>query len=153
MEFQQIKELIKLVNDTDLTDVEIKTDDLKITIKREKELIIQPQVMTQMAQPQNQVEVVQQDAVSGDNAPIIEDENVYIITSPIVGTFYASPSPEADCYVQKGDTVKAGDTLCIIEAMKLMNDIEADVAGEIIDILVDNEDPVEYGQPLFKIRI
>ncbi len=78
--------------------------------------------------------------------------NVHVVKSPIVGTFYASPSPEAEPFVTVGARVEAGQTLCIIEAMKLMNEIEADVAGEVVQILVENGHPVEYGEPLFGIR-
>jgi acetyl-CoA carboxylase biotin carboxyl carrier protein len=82
----------------------------------------------------------------------VDDPNIYIVTSPIVGTYYASSSPEADAFAKVGDVVKADQTICIIEAMKLMNEIEAEVSGEIVEILAKNEEPVEYGQTLFKIR-
>jgi acetyl-CoA carboxylase biotin carboxyl carrier protein len=84
-----------------------------------------------------------------NNTP--QEENVFTVKSPLVGTFYESSSPEVKAFVKVGDQVKAGDTLCIIEAMKLMNEIEAEVGGKIIEILVSNEGPVEYGQPLYKI--
>ena len=80
------------------------------------------------------------------------DEGVEIIKSPIVGSFYEAASPGAPPFVKRGDTVKPGQVLCIVEAMKLMNEIEAEEAGEIVDILVSNGQPVEFGQPLFKIR-
>lgn len=83
-------------------------------------------------------------------APAATDE--HIIKSPIVGTFYAGPSPDAGPFVRAGDVVEAGQTVCIIEAMKLMNEIEADVAGEIVRVLVENAQPVEYGEPLFAMR-
>ncbi|HEX4075271.1 MAG TPA: acetyl-CoA carboxylase biotin carboxyl carrier protein [Candidatus Acidoferrales bacterium] len=78
--------------------------------------------------------------------------NVHVIKSPIVGTYYSSPSPEAESFVTVGARVEAGQTLCIIEAMKLMNEIESDVAGEVVQVLVENGHPVEYGEPLFRIR-
>ena len=81
-----------------------------------------------------------------------ESEDETYITSPIVGTFYSAPSPEAKAFVKVGDRVKAGQTVCILEAMKLMNDIESDFDGEVAEILVENGQPVEYGQPLFVIR-
>jgi acetyl-CoA carboxylase biotin carboxyl carrier protein len=83
-------------------------------------------------------------------APV--DDGLIVIESPMVGTFYRSPSPDKDSYVEVGSTVKLGDTLCIVEAMKLMNEIEADVGGTIAEILVENAQPVQFGQPLFKIR-
>jgi acetyl-CoA carboxylase biotin carboxyl carrier protein len=80
------------------------------------------------------------------------DEELHIIKSPIVGTFYSAPSPEADSYVNQGDKIRTGQVVCIVEAMKLMNEIESDVAGEVVRVLVENKQPVEYGQPLFSIR-
>jgi acetyl-CoA carboxylase biotin carboxyl carrier protein len=79
-------------------------------------------------------------------------DDLHVIKSPIVGTFYAAPNPEAGPFVKVGDTVKAGQTVCIIEAMKLMNEIEADISGEVARILVENGQPVEYGEPLFALR-
>jgi acetyl-CoA carboxylase biotin carboxyl carrier protein len=87
------------------------------------------------------------------SAPPDHAENVHIIKSPIVGTFYAAPSPEAEPFVTLGASVEAGEVLCIIEAMKLMNEIESDVAGEVVRIHVENGKPVEYGAPLFDIRV
>jgi acetyl-CoA carboxylase biotin carboxyl carrier protein len=79
-------------------------------------------------------------------------ENLHIVKSPIVGTFYSSPSPETPSFVKTGDTVREGQVLCIVEAMKLMNEIEADAAGEVVEVLAENGEPVEYGQGLFSIR-
>jgi acetyl-CoA carboxylase biotin carboxyl carrier protein len=84
--------------------------------------------------------------------PASPTENFYIIKSPIVGTFYAGPNPESESYVKMGDIVEAGRTVCIIEAMKLMNEIETDISGEVVQILVENGQPVEYGEPLFALR-
>ena len=81
-----------------------------------------------------------------------DSDDVYIVKSPIVGVFYASPSPDSDAFVKIGDTVKKDQALCIIEAMKIMNEIQSEESGEVIEILVENEDIVEYGQPLMKIR-
>ncbi|MGH9781336.1 MAG: acetyl-CoA carboxylase biotin carboxyl carrier protein [Candidatus Acidiferrales bacterium] len=87
-----------------------------------------------------------------DSSPQPIDENLHVIKSPIVGTFYSSPTPGADAFVRPGDHVDAGRVLCIIEAMKLMNEIEADVAGEVMRVFVENGQPVEYGEPLFAIH-
>ncbi len=81
-----------------------------------------------------------------------EEPNLHIIKSPMVGTFYRAPSPDAPPYVDVGDRIKKGDVVCIIEAMKIMNEIESDVKGEIVEVLISNEEPVEYNQPLFKVR-
>jgi acetyl-CoA carboxylase biotin carboxyl carrier protein len=81
-----------------------------------------------------------------------EEENLHAITSPIVGTFYRAPNPDADPYVKVGDIVEQGQTLCIVEAMKLMNEIEADVSGTVVKVVPENEEPVEYGAELFLVR-
>ncbi len=81
-----------------------------------------------------------------------EESHLHIIKSPMVGTFYRAPSPDAPPYVDIGDRIKKGDVVCIIEAMKIMNEIESDVKGEIVEVLISNEEPVEYNQPLFKVR-
>jgi acetyl-CoA carboxylase biotin carboxyl carrier protein len=92
-------------------------------------------------------------AESATPAPMASPaDDLHVIKSPIVGTFYAAPNPEAGPFVKVGDTVKAGQTVCIIEAMKLMNEIEADTSGEVVRILVENGQPVEYGEPLFALR-
>jgi acetyl-CoA carboxylase biotin carboxyl carrier protein len=85
-------------------------------------------------------------------APVVEEEKLHIIKSPIVGTFYESPSPGSSAFVSNGDSIEKGQVICIVEAMKLMNEIEADASGEIVKRLVSNGQPVEYGQPLFAIR-
>ena len=90
--------------------------------------------------------------VPAAQAPVEEEENLHIVKSPIVGTFYESPSPGSSVFVSNGDHVEKGQVLCIVEAMKLMNEIESDAAGEIVKRLVVNGQPVEYGQPLFAIR-
>ena len=95
-----------------------------------------------------------EDVETGPEAPAASpvEDGLHVIKSPIVGTFYASPSPEAGPFVSEGDSVRVGQVVCIVEAMKLMNEIEADVAGEVVRVLVENKQPVEYGQPLFSIR-
>ena len=91
-------------------------------------------------------------AASEPDRPVVERAEEHIVKSPIVGTFYAGPSPEAGPFVRVGDSVQAGQTVCIIEAMKLMNEIEADISGEVARVLVENGQPVEYGEPLFALR-
>lgn len=93
-----------------------------------------------------------QEAAVEASSPVVDDANFLTIDSPIVGTFYDSPSPDAEAYVKVGSKVKKGDVVCIIEAMKLMNEIEAEVEGEIVEILTSNEGPVEYGQALYKVK-
>ena len=108
-------------------------------------------VNTPVQAPAAQVATTVADASQHVSEPVVEG-NFKTIDSPIVGTFYNAPSPDADIYVKVGDVVKKGDIVCIVEAMKLMNEIEAECDGEIVEILVTNEGPVEYGQPLFKLK-
>ncbi|MCT4542714.1 MAG: acetyl-CoA carboxylase biotin carboxyl carrier protein [Vallitalea sp.] len=153
MEFENIKELITLVSDKGLTRVDIEKEGFKISIRKENKKIIksgeepcvtEQKVIEQTVNVQNE---------SDNSVDIItENEDAIIVKSPIVGTFYSAPGPDEEDYVKLGDKVSKGSTLCIIEAMKLMNDIESEASGEIVDILVKNEEIVEYGQPLFKIR-
>ncbi len=141
MELEDLKELIEYLKDTDITEISMEKDGVKIKIKREK--FLSPVEISQ------QKFVSQQEKVLGK---IEEEARVITVTSPIVGTFYRSPSPEADPFVEVGSKVKKGQVLCIIEAMKLMNEIESDVDGIVIKILVENGQPVEYGEPLFLIE-
>lgn len=156
MDFNFIKRLVQLVDSSTVTELEIEEKETKIKISRkgftgapaEAVVIQQPQAYHPVPQPQT---ISKPETVSA--AVASEDENLHSVLSPIVGTFYRSPSPDAESFVQVGDTVSAGTTLCIIEAMKLMNEIESDVNGKIVKILVENGKPVEYNQPLFLIKV
>lgn len=160
MEFKDIKELIMMIDKTSINEVEIKENDLKIRISKEKQIVTQaPQMVSVLSESQNQEvafshksEIVQSPEVSKAETKPAEDENMFIVKSPIVGTFYGSPSPDSDDYVSVGSKVKAGDVVCIVEAMKIMNEIKSEVDGEVYEILVENEDIVEYNQPLMIIR-
>ncbi|WP_246552503.1 acetyl-CoA carboxylase biotin carboxyl carrier protein [Vallitalea pronyensis] len=156
MKFEQIKELIELVDEKKLTRIDIEEEDFKITIRKEYPKVvastgdadvqpvpsIQPVIQQVSVEPGSQVTTNELEA----------DENLFVVESPMVGTFYSAKSPEAEDFVKVGDQVTEGATLCIIEAMKLMNDIDAEVSGQVVEILVKNEEPVEYGQPLFKLK-
>ena len=118
---------------------------------------IMPQMMPSIAPPVAAAEPLKPEPKPEKTPPVEEkkeeiDKNVVEITSPMVGTFYRSPSPESPPYVQIGDRVNSDTILCIVEAMKLINEIKAELCGTIVDILVENGQPVEYGQPMFKIR-
>lgn len=154
MKFENIKELINIVSEKDLTRVDIEKEGFKISIRKENKTIVASdrELSVNSAAITQQSPVVKQSEVNDDSNVDIEDEDTVVIKSPIVGTFYSAPSPDEEDYVKLGDKVTKGKTLCIIEAMKLMNDIEADVSGEVVDILVENEEIVEYNQPLFKIK-
>lgn len=157
---KEIKELIKTLDDSSLTNLEIRGENgEKLVIKKEspKEITVAPAL--QPVIPQAVAPAPQAAAAPAEQAPQAEaaptkdnDDNCRVITSPMVGVFYTSPSPEADAYVSVGQTVKTGDVVCIIEAMKLMNEIPATESGTIVEVCVSNGDIVEYGQPLFKIR-
>jgi len=143
MELEDLKQLIELLKETDITEIQVEKEGTKVKIKREKFF----QSLEIAAQKESSL---QESALKKE----IEDETQRLITvtSPIVGTFYRSPSPEAPIFVETGLRVKKGQVLCIIEAMKLMNEIESEVDGILLKALVENGQPVEYGEPLFLIE-
>lgn len=154
MEIKNIIELMKAVSENGLTCFELEQGDTRITMKREKKTILQ----TEMAVQEIPVSLTSEEASPAENnvsEKAAAMENVHsdrIVMSPLVGTFYSSPAPDADDYVKVGDHVKKGQVIGIVEAMKLMNEIESDYDGVVEAILVKNEETVEYGQPLFRIR-
>jgi acetyl-CoA carboxylase biotin carboxyl carrier protein len=143
MELEDLKELIELLKETDITEILVEKEGTKVKIKREK-FFQSLDITTQ------KTHVVQETPVIKE----IEEETQRLITvtSPIVGTFYRSPTPEASVFVETGLKVRKGQVLCIIEAMKLMNEIESEVDGILVKALVENGQPVEYGEPLFLIE-
>ena len=149
MKIKEIQEIINFIKKSDLDDVSIETENIKIRVKKNNgniTTIEQPKVLKTEIQPQ---------------APPVEKKiseekkektsNNIIIKSPMIGTFYRSPNPESDPFVNEGDSIKVGQTICIVEAMKLFNDIESEFSGKIVKILVDDNSPVEYDQPLFEV--
>lgn len=143
MEIEDLKKLMGLLKDSDITELQIEKDGTKIKIRREKffaPLEIQPQIQEKKE--------IKKEAVPESEA----EGGLVTITSPIVGTFYLTPSPEAEPFVTVGSRIKKGQVICIIEAMKLMNEIESEVDGVIVKILVENGHPVEYGEPLFLVE-
>ncbi len=136
----QLRELIRILDESNLTEIEVEHDDDRIRVRRDPAPAVGPISHS----------VAPADATSSAPAPA-EPEGDFV-TSPFVGTFYRAPSPEADSFVEIGDTVIPGQVLCIVEAMKLMNEIEAEVAGTIVEVLVENGKPVEYGDKLFRIE-
>ena len=157
MNFKQIQQLIKFVSKTDVAEVNIENNNFKINIKGNSksnsepvtQIIQQAPTVTPTVQPV-QPEPVQK-SLSTSNKETNSD-NYHTIKSPIIGTFYRKPSPDKDVFVNVGDTVGEGDVLCVIEAMKLFNEIESDVSGKIVKILVEDASPVEFDQPLFLIE-
>lgn len=153
MDLQFVRKCIKLVNDAQIAELEIEEDGKRLRITRTFAAADTQQLMqVSAAQHLPQAAPVPQ-PVSPPLAAAAEvkNESYHEVRSPIVGTFYRAPSPDASPFVQVGDTVGTGQTLCIIEAMKIMNEIESDGSGRIVRILVENGQPVEYNQPLFLI--
>jgi len=148
MDISHIRKLIKLVQSSDVTEIEVSEGDYTIRISR------QGQVAAVAAAPVTTEYAVAPAAAPATAAPVVAEESAneaHLVKSPMVGTFYAASGPDAEDFVSVGTNVKKGDTLCIIEAMKMMNTIEAEYAGTVESILIDNASPVEYGHPLFVI--
>ena len=168
MDLKEIQNLIKFVAKSGASEVKLETGDVKITIKTgsdEKETTIvqqvpmgqqMPQQMPATPQPQSpapqQPQTQDSDSAQKESKESSGDDSKYItVKSPIIGTFYRKPSPDKPAFVETGDSVKEGDVLCVIEAMKLFNEIESEVSGKIVKVLVDDASPVEFDQPLFLV--
>ena len=151
MDLSELKGIINLMQKSDLSELEIELQDLKLRLARSGpgqpvyEQVIKNQPPTHTTTP----------PTNSDKAPLStssEETGIEIFKSPMVGTFYRKPSPDDPAFVEVGKKVKAGDVLCIVEAMKVMNEIQSEINGEIVEILVEDSDSVEYSQPLFKMR-
>lgn len=168
MDYNSIEQLIQKVSDSKLTLFEIESDGLRLKMEKKVEQVVlekpyevsntvaahdvEPQIY-QQPKSQNSTQNLEEQLSVSDAKAVEESSNEFIVKSPIVGTFYITPSADAPNFVKVGSKVKKGDVLCIIEAMKLMNEIESEVDGEIIQIFGENEQMVEYGQQLFKIKL
>jgi acetyl-CoA carboxylase biotin carboxyl carrier protein len=144
MELDEIRNLIELLKQTDITELQIEREGAKLKIKREK-------FFPSFESARSVVKPAVDEITEAKESPVEEPKYV-TITSPIVGIFHRAPSPEAPPFVEVGSSVKKGQVLCIIEAMKLMNEIESDTDGTILQILIENGHSVEYGEPLFRIE-
>lgn len=161
MNIKEIQDLIKFVAKSGVSQVDIEQKDFKITIKsdsperEEKQIIVQAAPAPAAAPVPVAAAPVSAPAPAVTPAPAEEqstDDSKYVtVKSPIIGTFYRSPGPDKDPFINVGDTIAVGDTVCIIEAMKLFNEIESEVSGKIVKVLVDDSSPVEYDQPLFLV--
>jgi acetyl-CoA carboxylase biotin carboxyl carrier protein len=160
MNLEEIKDLIKLVSKTGIGKVQIESEGFKVTIKGgssnsgEQQIIVQaptqPYVAAPVAAPI--VAAAPVAAAPAASAAVESDDSKYVtIKSPMIGTFYRTPGPDKDAFVNVGSNIQPGDKLCIIEAMKTFNEIEAEISGKIIKVLVDNATPVDYDQPLFLV--
>ncbi|SEP73110.1 acetyl-CoA carboxylase biotin carboxyl carrier protein [Piscibacillus halophilus] len=166
LKVQEVRELIKLIDESSISDFTYESNGTKITLKKENGEVVtvskpvntQPvQEAPQQTAPVNTVEEKAEPKEEVKTEPKEEQPTSKVdydheIVSPMVGTFYASPSPDDDPYVQVGASVESNTVVCIVEAMKLFNEIEAEVKGEIVEVLVDNGELVEYGQPLFRVK-
>jgi acetyl-CoA carboxylase biotin carboxyl carrier protein len=151
MNLNEIQDLIKFVSKSGVSEVEIERKDFKIIIKAELKAKAEQQVVYQAA-PAQVVAPAPAPAAPVAETPAVSDDSKYIIVkSPMIGTFYRSSSPDKDAFVSVGSTIQKGSPVCIIEAMKLFNEIESEVAGKIVKVLVDDASPVEYDQPLFLV--
>lgn len=155
----EIKELISILDQSSVQELEIEKEGFRMHIRKASNMIEAAPIISGPVNyppaahpPAQQVEQHIVPSSSQASTTSADDENLHRIVSPMVGTFYQAPSPDAASYVKVGDRVKEKTVVCIVEAMKLMNEIEAEVSGEIVEILVDNGQLVEYGQPLFLVR-
>ncbi len=156
MKAKEIQELIDFISNSGLAEVKIETDEFKLSIKKHADTPSAKPEQTQMANNSESRSAPTHTQSAPNAAPVSnphkEDNLKYIeIKSPMIGTFYRTPNPEAEPFIQVGDTVTAGQTVCVIEAMKLFNEIESEITGKIVKVLVDNSTPVEYDQPLFLV--
>jgi acetyl-CoA carboxylase biotin carboxyl carrier protein len=158
MNQKELKELIEFLIEKDIAEFELERGDVKVKIKRAGEhTVVQTRAempYVAVTVPQSGPPAVVSSATPQPPVPVepIPEENLHLVKSPIVGTFYEAPSPGAPPFVKVGDAVEVGQVLCIVEAMKLLNEIESDVAGEIVKKMGSNGQPIEYGQELFAIR-
>lgn len=158
MDFKGIAELLRVMSDSKITDLEIAENGVSIKMKKDAEKVYvensQNKTVASMDSSIEEMNIAKEDVATEklENTVVEDDTDLTIVPSPIVGTFYGSPSPDKESFVKVGDKVKKGDTLCIIEAMKLMNEVGSEVDGEIVEIMVKDGDMVEYGEPLFKIK-
>jgi len=156
---KEIKELIKLISENGFTEFEIEREGFRLRVSRgvavtsvAPVVLAQPSAAPQAVPPSQAPQAEQVQAAKPESREEAPDASLHIIKSPLVGTFYRSPSPNADAFVKIGDRVEPETVVCIIEAMKLMNNIQAETAGEVAKVFVENGQPVEYGQPLFGIK-
>ncbi|SJZ85717.1 acetyl-CoA carboxylase biotin carboxyl carrier protein [Selenihalanaerobacter shriftii] len=157
MNFKEIKELVEILNETDISEINLEGDGTKVNIKKGGVIAKEVTKSVENTEVQPQVQSTSKNVEQQEAKGVQEEVTETVaggekIEAPMVGTFYRAPSPDADPFVEVGDIVEEGDTLCIIEAMKLMNEIEVEYKAKIIDILVDDAEPIEYGQPLFVVE-
>ena len=159
MDIKQVQELVKIINKTNISEISIEEEGLKITIKQKEDPVVQmvsaPQQQYYAPQPSFQQSAPAAPAAPAAAQPKAEAkpaDNLLTVKSPMIGTFYRSPGPDKPVFVNVGDEIENGKVVCIIEAMKLFNEIESEVKGKIVKVLVEDASPVEYDQPLFLVE-
>lgn len=151
MNLDTLKQIVKIAREEGVAGLKVEAKEFKVEVNFSTG-VAAPIIHHQPVQHAVPAAVPAPAAQAASVKPVAVDSKLHIITSPFVGTFYGSPSPGKPAYVKVGDKVKAGQALCVLEAMKIMNEIDADINGEIVEICVENESLVEFGQPLFKIK-
>jgi len=155
MDIKEIQDLIKLINKSNIGELNIEHNDFKLVIKQKEDKVVSmssmPQVMQMMPSQVSQPAASAPEPVEKPAAVSLKEDNLLVIKSPMIGTFYRKSSPDKPLLADVGDDISVGKVLCIIEAMKLFNEIESEVSGKIVKILVEDASPVEYDQPLFLV--
>ncbi len=147
MDIRKVKKLIEMLESSELEEIEIHEGEESVRLVKNKT----ETVVTHQVQPNQLDKVVESSEQPQKSAPLIENSEGEVITSPMVGTFYAAASPGAKPFISVGDEIQEGDVVCIVEAMKMMNEIKSDYSGKVISVLAENSEPVEFGQALFVI--
>jgi acetyl-CoA carboxylase biotin carboxyl carrier protein len=158
LNFNELRELVTTLSQSDISELTLKSAEFELTLRKQGAVVLptareavataHEPVAIQVTEPPPHPSTVP----TAPTPPPSADSNLVEITSPMVGTFYRAPAPEESPFVEVGDRIQSGQTVCIIEAMKLMNELEAEVTGEVVEILVKNADPVEFGQPLMRVK-
>lgn len=153
LDFNALRDLVAALNQTDIAELTLKSDQFELTLRKYSTLSAPvAAVESTAAAVLPTTPLPKATAPAEPAAPPLVDSSLVEITSPMVGTFYRTPAPDEPPFVEVGDRIQTGQTVCIIEAMKLMNELEAEVAGEIVEILVNNAEPIEFGQPLMRVK-
>jgi len=155
MKAKEIRDLIDFISKSGLDEVNIETEEFKIAVKKNSVIQVSAEALPVQTGGEPNLELVNSAQTKDQEIPVlapIEENSKYVdIKSPMIGTFYRAPNPDVDPFVSEGDYVKIGQTVCIIEAMKLFNEIESEVSGKVVKILVDDSSPVEFDQPLYLV--
>ena len=149
MKSKEIQDIINFIKKTDLDDVSIETENYKIRVKKNKKTYTNTEkVISEEVKPLKKIEIEEK---NDDRKQKENDTKNIIIKSPMIGTFYRSPNPESGPFVSEGDIIKPGQTICIVEAMKLFNEIESEVSGKVVKVIANDSSPIEFDQPLFEV--